>query len=170
VIYNNWNVQRLIISYWKPQEIQEYQPNIVFTDCKTNSFNSLRLKTSLNVFPYHLVGKLPATSIYCLWQWECWKIQKWVKKCVCKAISALNPNQLQVITNRPQTNVIMERVHTIAYCQRYVWLLPSTNCMSYQKHLSNNTVGNIILPLESTRIKLKTKNRALYIVPLKISY
>jgi hypothetical protein len=32
-------------------------------------------------------------------------------KCVCKTIMALKPNQLQVTTNRPQANAIIERVH-----------------------------------------------------------
>jgi hypothetical protein len=34
-------------------------------------------------------------------------------KCACKTIMALKPNQLQVITSRPQANAIIERVHKV---------------------------------------------------------
>jgi hypothetical protein len=34
-------------------------------------------------------------------------------KCVCKTIMALKPNQLQITTNRPQANTMIEQVHTI---------------------------------------------------------
>jgi hypothetical protein len=35
------------------------------------------------------------------------------KRCVFKKIMALNPNQLQVTTSRPQANEINERVHKV---------------------------------------------------------
>jgi hypothetical protein len=36
---------------------------------------------------------------------------------------ALKPNQLQVTTNHPQANAIIERVHKVAHCQLHAQII-----------------------------------------------